>query len=128
MTVKKKKFFQSRDRRVPKHFAGAKAAAKKQVKAPHWKASPSAKVESVFSYIQKYAPPEDHVHILLDTYNGRFRIINSSLQWKSISYTKRGFKEASAEVLHQAWSYYQEETGLQPPFPLTELVADFDGE
>ena len=59
--------------------------------------------------------------IVCDDYNGRWRVISPSMEWKSISWTKRGYQNAALEATHQSWVYYQDATGHTAPFSLTEL-------
>ena len=66
-----------------------------------------------------------HVQIGLDQYNGRWRIVNWDKTHRSISFSKRGFAAAAAEVLHQSWSYYVETTGLPSLYNLNGFEKDF---
>ena len=51
--------------------------------------------------------------------------MSPSLDWRSVSWTKRGFQHAASEVLWQAWTYHNEYTGAKAPFDLAEIQAKF---
>ena len=78
---------------------------------------------AVSKWIEKHAPPS--VKIECDDYNGRWRVISANLDWRSISWTKRGYKKAAFEVLCQAWAYHQDYTGVGPPYDVAALEAEW---
>jgi hypothetical protein len=123
--VRKAAFLKTRNTRISNFFAGCPVGTKKLQKPPRFPMKPSAMADEVEVWLNAYLPPGNLVKVALDQYNGRFRVINYDLQWKSISYTQRGFLAATSMVLHQAWSYYTEWTGLPPLFDLAQLVPDF---
>ena len=73
--------------------------------------------------IEKHAPSS--VKIECDDYNGRWRVISANLDWRSISWIKRGYKKAAFEVLSQAWAYHQDYTGVGPPYDVAALEAEW---
>ena len=72
---------------------------------------------------EKYSPAD--VAIECDDYNGRWRVIAPTLEWRSISWTKRGYEKAALEVIHQAWVFQKDWNGQQSPFSLEELATRF---
>ena len=93
-------------------------------KGPKWIAAKDEEnVKSITEWIRNNGPEGVSVHV--DETNGRWRVMSPLLQWRSIAWTKRGYEKAAAETLHQAWVYYQEHTGFEPPFPLAELAKKF---
>ena len=120
----KKNYLASRRVRVHRYFTATECPAPKKGKTPRWLPLPSAMADEVHAWMGPYLPEETWVSVLLDQYNGRWRVINFDCQWRSISYTKRGFRSAAFEVLHQSWKYYEEATGLRAPFIIDELVSE----
>ena len=55
-------------------------------------------------------------------------VISPSLEWKSISWTKRGFQNAALEVIYIAWEFHTHATGLESPFDIKELALRFADE
>ena len=51
-----------------------------------------------------------------------------NLDWKSISWTSRGYESAACEVLVQAWEYFNDETGFDAPFDLEHLRRRYQEE
>jgi hypothetical protein len=68
------------------------------------------------------------VKIVTDDYNGRWRVIASTGEWTSVSWTKRGWQMAATEVVHRAWLFEMDFTGFGPPWDLEELEAVFVGD
>jgi hypothetical protein len=124
--VKRATFLSKRSAHVSKYFASDAVQAKKPSKAPRWLPPHNPQATQVDVWIRENMPPDDVVVLALDQYNGRWRVINSDFQWRSISYTQRGFQSAAALVLHQAWTYFFEITGVSAPFPLPDLVPQFN--
>ena len=87
----------TRKKTIPKYFAVTPAPkyAAKDKKPPRW--LPKKDEEStlkVTQWIEKFMP--DDIVVECDDYNGRWRVISSDLEWKSISWTKRGYEQAAA--------------------------------
>ena len=100
-----------------------KEAWKKQ---PRWLPGPNPTCYTVSAWLKKFIPPT--VDLQTDEYNGRYRVIGPELQWRSISWTKRGFQKSAAEVLSEAWMYHHDHTGVECPFDLDELNRVFAAE
>ena len=116
----------TRDKCISKYFKkGLDAAATSQKKkSPRWLPPRDAdSTAAVTSWIRLHAPAT--VDIQCDDYNGRWRVLAPTLVWRSISWTKRGYEKAACEVLHQAWLYEFDWSGLTPPFNLAELKERF---
>ena len=117
---------QTRDKFVEKYSKRASqpkwsAAQKKQ---PRWLPEQDKAATSVVTvWIEKHCPPD--VTVQCDDYNGRWRVIAPTFEWKSISWTKRGHERAAMEVIHQAWVYQGDWNGLKSPFNLDELAKTF---
>jgi hypothetical protein len=117
---------QTRDDYVGKHFKKGEVPkyTSAQKKQPRWLPSQDTAATSVITdWIRKYLPAE--VQVECDDYNGRWRVIAPTLNWRSISWTKRGYEKAAFEVIHQAWEYETDWSGLKPPFSLEELEKRF---
>jgi hypothetical protein len=117
---------QTRERFVGKYFKTGPAPkyTTAQKKAPRWLPSQdTATTEVITNWISKYAPPD--VEIQCDDYNGRWRVIAPTLDWKSVSWTKRGYEKAALEVIHQAWEYQRDWCGAVAPFSLVDLAKRF---
>jgi hypothetical protein len=120
------KLMQTRERYVGKYFKAGPAPkyTTAQKKAPRWLPSQdTATTEVITNWISKYAPPD--VEIQCDDYNGRWRVIAPTLDWKSVSWTKRGYEKAALEVIHQAWEYQRDWCGAVAPFSLVDLAKRF---
>ena len=104
----------------------------------YFKKAPAPKVSAAMKKPVRWLPKRDEtnsktatdwlesrrpstVRILCDDYNGRWRVIASNGDWKSISWTKRGFEVAANEALLQAWTYEFDATGRDAPFDLSDV-------
>ena len=106
-----------------KHAVAVKYTAT-QKKQPRWLPSQdNATTAIITNWIEKYSPAD--VAIECDDYNGRWRVIAPTLEWRSISWTKRGYEKAALEVIHQAWLFQTDWNGQQSPFSLEELATRF---
>jgi hypothetical protein len=95
-----------------------------QKKQPRWlPGQDTCATSAITLWIEKYLP--ESVKVLCDDYNGRWRVIAPTLEWKSVSWTKRGYENASLEVIHQAWEYHCDWCGLDAPFSMVELRKRF---
>lgn len=95
-----------------------------QKKQPRWLPPRDEKnTTAITKWIKDHAP--ESVTIVCDDYNGRWRVISADLNWRSVSWTKRGFQKAALEVVHQAWLYECDSTGRSAPFDLGELEGRF---
>lgn len=124
--AKKDVVFSTRDRGLHKYFKKSPApklsAAHKRP--PRWlPKSDESNTAAVSQWIEKHAPPS--VKIECDDYNGRWRVISANLDWRSISWTKRGYKKAAFEVLSQAWAYHKDYTSVGPPYDVAALEAEW---
>jgi hypothetical protein len=114
--------FKLRKTRVERYFkktpgaAGPKSRAKKE-KAPRFAMAANMKVPEVTAFLNLHKP--DSIIFDADEYNGRWRIICESGEWKSIPWTRRGFAKAVPLALYWAHKLEEEYSGR---------VADFDME
>ena len=118
--------FSTRDRGLHKCFKKSPAPklSAAQKRPPRWLPKhDESNTAAVSQWIEKHAPPS--VKIECDDYNGRWRVISANLDWRSISWTKRGYKKAAFEVLSQAWAYHQDYTGVGPPYDVAALEAEW---
>ncbi len=112
----------TREKKLPLYFAKAAplkytAAQKKQ---PRWvPRRDEENTEVLTKWILGYIPAD--VAVECDDYNGRWRVISPNLDWKSISWTKRGFEAAACEVIDRAWAFHKFCGGAAAPFDLREL-------
>ena len=79
--------------------------------------------DAITRWILTHTP--ESVTIECDNYNGRWRVVSLTLEWKSISWTKRGCEKAALEVVHQAWVFHKDCLSEQAPFDLEELQQRF---
>lgn len=126
MQAQKEVVMDTRDRRLHKHFK--KSAAPKysamQRKVPRWlPPRDESSSSSVTAWIVKHAPSS--ANVICDDYNGRWRVISQNLDWRSISWTKRGYRKAAFEVLHQAWLYHKDFTGQGAPYDIASLEQEW---
>ena len=95
---------------------------KAQKKQPRWiPPRDEGNTAIITSWIRQHAPAS--VTVQCDDCTGRWRVISPSLDFKSISLSKRGYEIAALEVIHQAWSYYRDYTGREAPFNRDELAT-----
>jgi hypothetical protein len=127
-TLKAKKVLvmQTRERFLPKYFklSPPPKYTAAQKKTPRW--LPPRDEENtleITKWIRKHGPP--NVKVKCDDYNGRWRVIAPTLDWKSISWSKRGFQLAASEVLLQAWEYEKDFSGVVSPYSLEEFQKQF---
>ena len=116
--------FETASKHMPRYYKHTAPSQTKPGKAPRWLHKHDERVEHVTSFLMKHKPRT--VELIEDAYNGRWRVVSRELCWRSISWTKRGFKVAVAEVLYQAWQYHKDSTGRWPPFCLEELLEAFE--
>ena len=81
------------------------------------------KTNIITEWIESHCPPD--VSVQCDDYNGRWRVISEELNWKSISWTKRGYQAAAMMCIHQAWHYYLDGHKEKCPFDLKALEKEF---
>lgn len=118
--ARKSAFVRDRVKRGQRYFK-PKPGAPKDKPLPKWKPNPNPELGQCTDFIIKHMP--SHVACVCDPYNGRYRIIApDSLEWKSISWSKRGFQKCSYLALHQAWAYEYQYFGTQCPFPWKDLA------
>ena len=104
--------------------AGAVKYTQSQKKQPRWLPAKDAATTAVITeWIELHSPPD--VSIQCDDYNGRWRVISPTLEWRSISWTKRGYEKAALEVIHQGWLFQHDWNGQKAPFSLEDLASRF---
>ncbi len=124
--AKKAFVMQTRDKCVRKLFKGSPppkySAAQKRP--PRWLPEQDKGTTSVIlDWITKHCAPE--VAIQVDDYNGRWRVIAPTLEWRSVSWTKRGHEKAALEAIHQSWLYQKDWDDREAPFSLSDLAKRF---
>jgi hypothetical protein len=114
--------------KLPKLFKAGPLAKYKanDKKIPRWLPKKNSCTKDVTAFICLRKP--DSIFVMEDDYNGRWRVISPDGVSRSISWTKRGHAQAAAEVLHVAWEWESNATGLPPPFDLDELAKQFEEE
>jgi hypothetical protein len=104
----------------------AKALAKK--KTPK-KPTPEAEDAEWTDWIHKHQPDSQEGHgvvIESDPYNGRYRVMSPmDIEWKSISWSRRGHSRCAALVIWHAWCFEERYFGIQSPY---DLKAILDGD
>ena len=126
MKAKKDLVASTSDRGLHKYFKKPPAPKLSAVhkRPPRWLPNNAEiNIAAVSQWIEKHAPPS--VKIERDDYNGRWRVISANLDWRSISWTKRGYKKAAFEVLSQAWAYHKDYTSVGPPYDVAALEAEW---
>ena len=73
-------------------------------------------------FLKKHGPSD--VSFVQDDYNGRWRIVSPTGEWKSVSWTRRGFTEAVAIALFQSYEFQTSLTGELAPFNMEDLAAE----
>ena len=79
--------------------------------------------DAVTRWILTHTP--ESVTIECDNYSGRWRVVSLTPEWKSISWTKRGYDKAALEVVHQAWVFHEDCLSEHAPSDLEELQQRF---
>ena len=126
--AKRSHFAASSELRLPRYFktaapkAKGKAKAKAKANIPRWLPDKDPRTADVTRWLEKYKPPT--VAIVEDDYNGRWRVISEDSSWRSISWTKRGFRTAALEVLRFAWTLEFATTGDVPDFDMDLLERE----
>ena len=106
--------------KTPKYSAAQK-------KPPRWlPKKDETNTKAITEWIEKNLP--EGVTVICDDYNGRWRVISMNLDWKSISWTSRGYEQAASEVLAKAWEYYRDDTGFDAPYDLATLRKKYEAE
>ena len=121
--AQKKLVRHTRKTNLHKYFKKSKAPkySEKQKQPPRWLPKKQEKNTAAISqWIEEHKGPSTTIQC--DDYNGRWRVIAANLQWRSISWTKRGFEKAALEVVHQSWVFHTDHTGHEAPFDLDALA------
>jgi hypothetical protein len=127
--VRKKEHMQAtRDivQRNRRYFKPAPAVKwKKEHKhAPKWTAELAVATSTVVAkWIDSHKP--ESVLIVTDDKYGRFRVVGPTKALRSVSWTRRGWKEAAMEVLHTSWLFHTDALGSAPPFDWAALQQEF---
>lgn len=122
--LQKKVVISTREKNLPRLFkkpVPPKYDAAKKKGPQRWLPKKNPHSKEVTAWLEKYVPSS--VTLMEDDYNGRWRVISPDLQWRSISWTKRGWQEAAYEVLRQSWKYAKEVLEEECPFDLEALPA-----
>jgi hypothetical protein len=125
--AKKSMVMDTRDRKLHKYFKKTPQPkfSASQKKVPRWLPSrDETNTSQITDWIMKHGPSSTSV--VCDDYNGRWRVISANLDWRSISWTKRGYQQAAFEVLRQAWLYHQDYTGHKCPFDMSSLEKKWE--
>ena len=92
-------------------------------KHPTWKAKGETPKVAEGTHFLTVAVPQS-IQIVEDNHQARWRIICGSGEAKSVSWTKRGVRAASALSLYYAWDLHTAYTGEKPDFNKEGLLAD----
>jgi len=121
---------ESRAALIPKHIKNItpkpKAKGKAKAKPPRWLPQADDRVPKVTEHIRKNVPYS--IAVEEDAYNGRWRVLSDQGDWRSISWTKRGFTAAAAEAIWQGWVYHEDYYGVPCPYSLDGLRDQFTAE
>jgi hypothetical protein len=93
---------------------------------PRWLPKRNPAILDVSAWIKRHIP--ETVDIVTDESHGRWQLIPSTLKPKCISWTRRGWRAAAFEVIHQAWNFHQDGSSHPPPFDINLLSAEYEGE
>ena len=116
-----RKMCQDRAKRGAKYFKPKHAKSAKR-KAPAYKPLPRAPLQAATDFILKYGP--DNCECVCDDYNGRYRCFAPmALEWRSHSWSRRGYSACAALCLQTLWDYELRYFGTECPFDLKELVS-----
>ena len=108
---------------VSKYFKPKYGKKKGPLKKPPRYAMPlNPTAELATDFLRLHAPPS--VAILQDDFNGRWRVVSESGEWRSISWTRRGFQNALSIALFQAYEFEAILTGVPAPFNMKELADE----
>ena len=127
--VKKTKAAATMTRNGPKYFKkpALPVYAAATTRGPRWLPKKDAQTTDVITkWIHHWSPTE--IKVNCDDTNGCWRVIAQDLNWRSISWTSRGYEIAACEVVHQAWTYHTAFTGHTCPFSLVALAKRFQDE
>ena len=127
--AKKDLVCQTRDKISGKYFKKTPAAHynKTVLNGPKWVAAKDKEnTDMITKFIQKHSPVGPVIS--LDEGQGRWRVISENLDWKSISWTRRGYEKAACMTIRQAWNYHMDCTGEKCPFDLNALAKRFADE
>ena len=117
-----RKFITARATRALKYFKRAPAVAKKRL--AKYKPNVLDESQSANEFLAKYKPPETIIQP--DPYNGRWRIIAPEFhEWKSVSWSKRGWEKAVMLTLYTAWKFEERYTGVASPYKMEDLRKAF---
>ena len=76
------------------------------------------------NFLLKHGP--EATTIIADPYNGRYRVVSPlGAEWRSFSWTTRGFVATVYLCLRQAWLYEYKYMGTPAPYNLDDLVSEF---
>lgn len=125
--VRKELVMETRDKYVSKLFkrkAPKPAWTKAQKDGPRWLPEQDTKATTeIREWIMKFCGPD--VQVQKDDFNGRWRVIAPTKEWKSISWTMRGHEKAAMEAIHMSWKYQADWNGMKSPFDLDTIAGKF---
>jgi hypothetical protein len=122
--VQKEVVMQTRDKYVGKRFKSEPKPryTKAQKETPRWLPDQDRQTTAeILAWILKHAGPD--VSVQKDDYNGRWRVLAPTLEFKSISWTKRGHQKAALEAIHSSWKFQSDWNGLSAPFNREDLAG-----
>jgi hypothetical protein len=121
---------QIRRAKVQKYFKkdpAMKAPIGFKPKAPRYAMPKNPKADHATQFIQKNIPKE--IDVIQDDYNGRWKIVSQTGEWRSVSWTRRGFPSACALGMYYAWRFFEDITGATSRVNMEDLaktVVDLD--
>ncbi len=124
--AKKDLVFGTRDRCLHKYFkrSAAPKYSAAQKRPPRWLPTrDESSTAAITAWIEKHAPSSTKIDC--DDYNGRWRVISANLDWRPISWTKRGYRKAAFEVLSQAWQYHKDYTSQDATYDVAAIENEW---
>ena len=89
-----------------------------------WTAALAASTsDAVAQWLAKHKP--DSVDILKDDKYGLFRGVGPAKDVRSISWTRRGWRDTAMEVLFTSWLFHTDALASPPPFDWKALESEF---
>ena len=93
-----------------------------KLKKPRFAVPPDPNADKVTLLLEQHVP--SCINVIQDNYNGRWRIVCESGEWKSVSWTKRGFESALVLATLHAHFLATVYTGIESDYDLEKIQKD----